>query len=432
MITDVFSTLTNIQKCIQNLLDELQSMKSLLEITSTKFPIYESIISSIQQSIDNIMKVNKYKIPIKHALKYDLLKILHMKLQDISGMLVIFKLWDKKMSIRKCCSFEQIIFFIRNPKPSSILQQLETAFSDLEPVITKLIDLEKNILGTAISIEHPILQRAWLMVGGNQLNETTIPIHIMVEHLYLMYLSENNDFVSNKDYIIKRITDFLKMFDGMASSVTDGKLSIVEMNFLKPSKFNSHSVSEMVNITDKDIFENMFPFCREEMEKDYVLESTALKVMNIKIPIDLKENMYISYAGRRNIKEPLCVGYGANFNNTNACQFIISPDLLPNEQYRLFGIDVECNATDQGFGGTGQCHLRYQVNDEVTVKAFQVDRDLFPDNIYKFSIPPDNIKIGDTVTLWIFSPDWNGWSMHLNSVKSSARFIPINTVQTLH
>jgi hypothetical protein len=429
MISDVFATLTNIQGCIQKLLDELQSMKSLLEITSTKFPIYESIISSIQQSIDNIIKVNKYKIPNKHALKYDLIKILHMKLEDISGMLIMFKTWNTKMGIRNCCSFEKFVFLIRNPRPSSILQQLETAFSDLEPLITKLIDLEKNILGTAISIEHPILQKAWLMVGGNQLNETTIPIHIMVEHLYLMYSIENNDFVTNKDYIIKRITDFLKLFDGMASSVADGNLSIVEMNFLKPTTFNSHSVSEMVNITDKDIFENMFPFCREEMEKDYVLESTALKVMNIKIPIDLKENMYISYAGRRNIKEPLCVGYGADFNNTNACQFIISPDLLPNEHYRLFGIDVECNATDQGFGGTGQCHLRYQINDKVTVKAFQVDRDLFPDNIYKFSIPPDNIKIGDTVTLWIFSPGWNGWSMHLKSVHSSARFIPINAVQ---
>jgi len=400
-------------------------MKNLLEITSTKFPIYESIISSLQQSIDNIMKVNKYKIPNKHALKYDLIKILHMKLEDISGMLIMFKMWDKKMSIRKCCSFEQIVFFIRNPRPSNILQQLETAFSDLEPVITKLIDLEKNILGTAISIEHPILQKAWLMVGGNQLNETTIPLHIMVEHLYLMYLSEYNNYTPNKKYLINRITEFLKLFDGMASSVSDGNLSIVEMNFLKPNKFNSSSVAEMINITDKDIFENTFSSSREELDNDYQIELMNLKVMNVNIPIEIKDNGYVSYLGHRIIKEPLCVGYGADFNNINACEFIVSSDLLPNEHYKLFGIDFECDANDQGYGGTNQSHLHYQVNDEVTVKAFQVDRNLFPDNIYKFSIPPKNIKLGDTIKLWIFSPNWNGWSMHLKSVKSTARFIPI-------
>jgi hypothetical protein len=86
---------------------------------------------------------------------------------------------------------------------------------------------------------------------------------------------------------------------------------------------------------------------------------------------------------------------------------------------------VECIAMDQGFGGTNQCHLRYQVNDNVSVKVFQVNRDQFRDNKYNFSIVPENIVLGDIVKLWIFCPGWSGWSMSLNSVKAIARFVPL-------
>ena len=69
--------------------------------------------------------------------------------------------------------------------------------------------------------------------------------------------------------------------------------------------------------------------------------------------------------------------------------------------------------------------MRYQINNKVLVKTFQIDRNNFPDNIYKFSINPENTIINDIIKLWIFCPAWNGWSMSLNSVKVTARFVPI-------
>jgi hypothetical protein len=69
--------------------------------------------------------------------------------------------------------------------------------------------------------------------------------------------------------------------------------------------------------------------------------------------------------------------------------------------------------------------LRYQINDNVTVKVFQIDRNQFPNNIYKFSIPPENIELDNKVTLWIFSPQWGGWSMTLSSVTATANFVAI-------
>ena len=83
----------------------------------------------------------------------------------------------------------------------------------------------------------------------------------------------------------------------------------------------------------------------------------------------------------------IILGYGADFNNVNACEFIVPSHLLPSNKHKLCGIDIGCIASDQGFGGTNQSHMRYQINGEVTVKVFQVDRNQRPDNIYMFSIP---------------------------------------------
>jgi hypothetical protein len=429
MITDTLNTLTTIYDCISTAVSEFQCMKDINEITNKKFPIYERILYSLQESIERIIKIFKNKIPIRHTLKFNFLDIIQLKLDGITGLLDMFKKWDKIMGVRKCCSFEQLVFFIRNPRPSNILEQLETAINDIEPVIKDLIKLEYDILGTAIDIEHPILQKAWVMVGANQLNETDIPLHTLVEHLFSMYETENNYLVINKEYILKRITDFLTIFDGMASLVSDGRLSIVELNYCKPSKYNSSSVKEMVNITDKEQYENLFPFIKDipNKKEDEPEEDTFTYThYDADIPIDFKDRVCIDYTGHRTIKEPLCIGYGADFNNVKACEFIVSTDLLPSNKYQLYGVEVECSATDQGFGGTNQSHLRYQINDEITVKAFQVDSELCRDNIYHFSIPPEDVKLGDTVKLWIFSPGWSGWCMWLNSVKASANFIPAN------
>ena len=241
------------------------------------------------------------------------------------------------------------------------------------------------------------------------------------------YEIENYNTVICKEYILKRITGFLTIFDGMASLVSDGKLSIIELNYCKPSKYNSSSVKEMLNITDKEVYEHLYPFINDIRKEEEEEEDTFTYThYDVDIPIDFKDRVYIDYTGHRTIKEPLCVGYGADFNNVKACEFIVSADLLPSNKYQLYGVEVECSATDQGFGGTNQSHLRYQINDEITVKAFQVDRELCRDNIYHFSIPPEDIKLGDTVKLWIFSPGWSGWCMWLNSVKAIAGFIPIN------
>jgi len=421
--SEAITIIKGIKACTDVILCELQSIQTILEITNEQFPIYERSLYTIQHSINNLLKLYSYEIPIQHALKLSKLEMMLKKIKKFSAILTKFSQWDANIIKPKCLSFEQFLFFISNPRPSMMLVKLEKTFELIEPCISELITMEETILGTAIRIEHPILQKAWLMLGGNQLKETFVKNSIIIENLYSMYCVDQNKYVPNEKYVKQRIAEFVKTIDGNAGSDPDGFISITELSFVKKTEENSKSVKALIGITDIDVFENLFPFVAENADtiED---ESEVAEIMNISIPIDFKSPMKVTCSGTRTIREPLCTGYGADFNNINACEFTIPSELLPSNKHKLCGIDVECVAGDQGFGGTNQCHMRYQVNDEVTVKVFQVDRNQHPDNIYKFSIPPETIELGNIVKLWIFAPGWNGWSMTLSGVKATARFVP--------
>lgn len=451
VVNDVGSILKSIKTLIEFILCEVQSIQSILEITNEQFPIYEGTLYSLQHSINNIQQIYTYKIPIQHLLKFNLLEIIHSKLRKFSKILNKFAEWNTKIIKPKCLNFSQFIFLLSNPTPSKILKELEKLFIEIEPIIKDQISLEEKILGTAIRIEHPILQKAWLMVGGNQLSETELSCNIIIDNLYSMLLIEQNNYIPSKEYYVKKITDFVKSIDGIAGSLPDDKISITEFNLFKSTEENSKSVKLLLNINDKDAFEYMIQLSKEnneqnkqnkqneeneevdkneeveqneENEQNEEKEQIIYEPKNIDIPTNFKEPVKVNYLSTRTITEPLCTGYGADFNNINGCEFNIPNDLYINDKYKLFGVDIECVANDQGFGGTNQCHMRYQINDEITVKVFQIDRNQFPNNIYKFSIPPEQIKLGDTVKLWIFAPAWNCWLMILSNVKASGRFVP--------
>jgi hypothetical protein len=427
---DIISVFKGLKACIEIILCELQSIQSILEITNEQFPIYEGTIYSLQRSINNLYKIYSYGIPIEHELKFELLHTISIKLKKFSNILKKFSEWDTKIIRPKCLSIEQFFFFLSNPSPSKILAKLEKTFVEIKPLIEDQIFLENKILGTAIRIKHPILQKAWMMIGENQLNDTDIPANIIIENLYAMYLKETNGYIPDKDWVINQITEFINKIDGIASAEPDGKISITEINQYPVTEENSQSVKLMINITERDITninknfseENVHETLSSDKIEHYSIPSEPLY---INIPIDFNGPIKINHLGTRIIREPFCVGYGADFNNLISCEFKVKSDLRPAEYYNLFGIDIECNSSDQGFGGTNQCHMRYQINDEKLVKCLQIDRNNFPDNIYRFSIPPENVAIDDTIKLWIFCPAWNGWSMSLNSIKATARFITI-------
>lgn len=455
MINDIITMIKNIKTVIEFVLCEIHSIQGILEITNEQFPIYAGAIYSLRQSINNIQQIYTYNIPIEHSLKFALLSIIHEKLRKFSKLLKQFIEWDSKIIKPTCISCSQILFLLSNPRPSIILKRIEKTFNEISPVIKEQIQLEEKILGTAIRIKHPILQKAWLMVGENQLGETELPANVLIENLYSMFLVEQNFHIPKKEFIIDKICKLVHGMDGIAGSKPDDKISITELNLFKTTEENSKSVQSLLEISDTDLLLNASLDADEQEDENENAEETiteeeykseikeineifvslssksskskkieCINTKNVEIPIDFHGPVTVNYLGKRTIREPVCNGYGCDFNNIRACDFIVPYDLYEKDNYVLCGIDIECIATDQRFGGTNQCHMHYQINEKTTVKSFQVDRYQFPTNTYKFSIPPDSVKLGDMITLWIFSPSWTGWSMTLFHVKATARFVP--------
>jgi hypothetical protein len=464
---DVISAFNGIRSCIKSILCELDSLQKILKMTNEQFPIYEGTIYSLENSINNLDEIYKYGIPIEHELEFRQLKILDLKLTKFNEILIMLREWDKNILKPKCLSFDQCVYFFSNPSPSKILEKLETTFKAIEPLVLTQIELEKNILGTAIRIPHPILQKTWLMMGRNQLNESDIPSNIIEQNLYNMLKKEENNHIAKEQYYCNRIKKLVKYIDGLAMTKPDKKITIIEICQFLPTEENSKTVKDLLSIKEIDDIKideeenEIGVLCKlhpsaplpgfVEIPKDRRDEGIQESAENIEIKdseeislivksekvIKEKEPIYLSipilfekpvkvnYLGTRTIKEPYCSGYGADFNNINACTFIIPNDLnlTFDEAYKLCGIDIECNVTDQNFGGTNQSNVRYQINDNFLVKVIQVDRNQVPSNNYKFFIPPNEIKLGDTVKIWIFSPGWNGWSITLNSISAKARFI---------
>jgi len=452
---DIVSTFNGLRSCIKSILCELESLQKILKMTNEQFPIYEGTIYSLENSINKLDEIYKCGVPIEHELEFRQLKILDLKLTKFNEILIMLREWDKNILKPKCLSFDQCVYFFSNPSPSKILEKLEATFKAIEPLVLTQIELEKNILGTAIRIPHPILQKTWLMMGRNQLNESDISSNIIEQNLYNMLKKEENNYIVNEQHYCKRIKQLVKYIDGLAMTKPDKKITIIELCQFLPTEENSKTVKDLLNIKEIDnikidgeekeieIKDSEYSESLEglpqnlrrwslELAKDSIsLIEKSEKVVKEKepiylsIPISFEKPVKVNYLGTRTIKEPYCSGYGADFNNIDACTFIIKNDLnsILDNEYKLCGIDIECNVTDQNFGGTNQCNVRYQINDDVLVKVIQVDRNKFSGNNYKFSIPPNEIKLGDTVKIWIFSPAWNGWSISLNKIVATAKFI---------
>jgi len=402
---DPIGTFNSVRGLIKTALCELESLKNIYEIANDQFPIYEGTLFSLQDSINKLHEVYKYGVPIEHQLEFTLLKLLELKLQKFKNSLDLFKKWNDNVIKPKCMSFQQFIYFITNSSPSAIQKKIESAFAEIEPLVEKQIKIERDIFGSAISIQHPILQKAWLMVGRNQLGDSFIPASMLHQKLFIMLKREENNVLMDPEFCMKKIVEFVALIDGLAGTKPDDIITISEINEFKATEKNVLSVKDLIGI-------------------DSVVKADKEKSVDfLDIFIDFPAPVSVDYSGFRTITEPLCVGYGADFNNIKACEFMVKKSLDVIEDYKLAGIEVECEARDQGYGGTNQSHLRYQVNDAVTVKALQVDRNQFPDNKYKFFIPPEEIRVGDTVKLWIFSPSWNGWSMSLHKVSARAKFV---------
>jgi hypothetical protein len=279
--------------------------------------------------------------------------------------------------------------------PKTIQEKLINGFSRIRPIIEDMIKLEHDILGSAIKIKHPILRRAWIQVGSDQLNSGFVDANQLCGILYDLLEKEENGVIKRKDYCKKMVKNFVRYIDTLGGNEPDSRITIQELDKIKSTIENSSSVKGLLGI---------FKQPNEEVTKQVtILFNGPFKVTNIDP-----------------VLEKFHRGYGCDWPSKVACEFVV-PNNNDND-LSLCGVVITCKANDQGFGDTGHTQVRYQVNDSVAIPGFSVWRDKVPDSIYNFTICPDKVKVGDSVKIWLCCPSWNLWSIKLQSIDVRAVF----------
>jgi len=395
---DFLGTLNNLKTGITEIIKEINSLKNIHTITLTQLPTYMESVIALQNSIENLYSILIFEIPPQHELRLVLLKTLDIEINSLSKILKYCLNWHDNLTSNACCYVYRIKTIIVD-QPTSIEKKLTIGFEKIIPLIKDMIKLEHDILGTAIRIKHPILKRAWVNVGGNQLNDNDISVNMLSQSLYVMLKKEENGNLKREEYCKKMIENFIRYIDTLAGTSSDSRISITELCEFKTTPENSLSVKALLGIVKQP-------------------NDEIFKQINIPFESPVKINH------THPILETKFRGYGCDWPTQVACEFVV-PNISTedsSDELTFFGINVICNAIDQGFGGTGHAQVRFQVNEEASIPAFSIWRDKVPDNIYKFTIGPDKVKIGDTVKIWLACPPWNAWCMTLNSIKASAVF----------
>ena len=351
-------------------------------------------MAALQISITKLHDVCILEIPAKHNLKFAFIDILQIEINNFKEVLQECKIWSANATNNQCFYIYRCGFMALNP-PSIMEKKIEDVFEKIKPLLKELDELEKYIFGSAIEIKHPILQKAWMLVGANQLNETFLPADTIIQGLFFLLKKEENGTLKKEEYCKKMIEEFIKFIDSSAGTPPDNKITLLELNQIEITEENKSSVKKLLGIL-------------KQPDEIIITEIDT----GFKEPIKVISNDPIEI--------PNCEGYGANWPSKKACEFIISTENINNLDF--FGIDFEINAVDQGWGGTGHDQVRFQVNDQMPQVAFSIWRDKVPDGNYKFNIGPDKVKLGDTVRIWLCSAPWNGWQAKMNSCKAFLKF----------
>lgn len=293
MIGDIVEFLKSAKNCVDIIIKELEELKDLEEHKIKKINLFIEIIKELGLSVVNLEKAYEEYIPLEHKLKYLIIKELKFDLEDFTQSLREYRIWYKSIqNIIKpyscirfkcktkwlCCGsnisniiepgeLTQIIepdisgantksvdiidasIQLANILPSIMNKRLDESFHKIMEKLMIVIELEKDIFGTAININHPILRRAWMKLGPNDKLQNEVDQYKIEESLLVMLKEENHGIIVNEQKCRELISDFLEGLEKKAGNKPNGRISIDELNECVITDINANSVLGLLGLT---------------------------------------------------------------------------------------------------------------------------------------------------------------------------------------
>ena len=391
------TALTAINKTINAVIlikGEIDSFNKIKEKYIERINCFFEHIKVLKNSIDQLIKVLEDDLFNEHKLKKLIILELNNDIKEFTLDLNDIVDWYKNINnARSSCSFLFRKNTIENlDLPSNIETKIENTFNKIKSKIPDIIELESKILGSAVKIQHPLFKKIWMKLSSDLINQTEVSNDLISQIIFELLLVEHKYNISDREYCNKMIREFVEKIDNLAGTPPNNKISVIEINQYPITEENSKDIQSLVG-----------------------LKEIPQEIITTKLNVEYKP-IKINYTHERTKVNSTLLSYGYDFPNK-----IIYTFTLPQTDQKLLCLDINMEAYDQGWEGTGHSHVRYSINDGETIVAFFIKRDREVKqgenkNIYNFTISSSDVKLNDKIDIYACTPGWNGWAVEIKNI----------------
>lgn len=405
---ELIDTLNTLKSTVGKLKDEYEIMNDLVYLNMKYIPTYVQIIGRMESCINEFIAAENYNILHHHNLSFSILHIIDLNMCKIRDRMNKINAYNKSRSCKFCLNLAT-----KEGRPSYIKKILELNFKEIYKNLIALEKLEEKIFGTSNRIEQPVLRKAWLLSGVNQMGNSSIKSIILQHNIYQILEGEIGDKIKNNNKVnwTEEIANLVNKLDNTIGEADD-IITITELNNIDNNYMNCNTVFELLSKMNQ--IEN------KKDKKEKVITTTnsfKKKFKVIKIETNYKTVKVRGSEKRLILNNDISYELFADFN-------------LP-EDNNIYKLDIVVNAEDQGWGGTGHVCVKYAI-DEIDTNlnlnysktAFNIDRNNpeIENNNYKFTINSDELHSKSNIKLFILCPVWNGWSGEIKYVDAELTY----------
>ena len=437
MAVSLESALMKSIELIKSFVEEYQAYKETDELKE-KIDLYIEVLNDLRDKF-TIINNNLYpQIVTEHKNAVSDIKLFNNDLARTNkDMTKILKWWKSITHSR----FKKV-FSITCPafidSPTKMLDEYNKLFEAVKELLKTVTSLTNNLFGITTGFTNAELQKSWLLCGKSYLHDITIPkkifveaITYLVEHTYNEFYELHENCIKNAiEQFVDKINicmgnapdDYITTFQVKKFSDKINKSStIIELLALEDIVVASNEVSESKNlpppleIKEKQVRASIMSCCAPISSVDAHTDEEFTDIPQLCKSLTFKESAeridfnieYIVHNSdtvtipASSLTENGEVRYGSNWPSKPVIVYTVTKSLSK--------IRMKFVADDQGWGGTGHCSVRYQINEDEPVVMTFLHHNKYDSNKYSYDIV-EKLVPEDKVTIYLVCPSWHGWT----------------------
>ena len=243
MEQSTLSVLSTTKDAVIWVMDQLNTFEDAEVLCVIEVPVYKDALNRCTSSIDTLYRAFSEYYDPRHELVIAKIKILQIHIKALTETVQKLIAWHQtykeydETTCRCMMSCMKKVAYVAVTLPRDLLNELNERKLALLPIVNELLNVERDTVGSAMTVTHPVLRKAWMMCGRNDIEESRVAITVLADNvLQLLFheMNENIDSLSKLEYELYsgRVLAFLKGLDCALQKhgEPDGYLTTHELN----------------------------------------------------------------------------------------------------------------------------------------------------------------------------------------------------------